>query len=246
MGNKLSQEDADTAKEMYHLLVNGFAREHTSKKSDVGPDVIVIICAYGRIEHNQISMFSPKYYDKKKWKISDKKRLLKGIHPTEGIIGGLVSMYSNTQREGSYWCVGFKDREGNFAFDKGVHCLSVKYVKGSAQNVRGSIGVVLSESCRKQIGVNNPVHRWPYLEHLAFSGIKAPMWSLASIITIKLDLDERKVMFYKQMDEMAIINKIGEECLSSTGAYCFLLCANPDELYYPQFQIITNSLYSIL
>merc|ERR550539_1908109 len=99
---------------------------------------------------------------------------------------------------GDFYCVGFKDKHGKHAFDKGIHCLSLKYSDCSGDDLRPArcfVGVVSMKICEKCNAAYYAYDGWPYSNNLAMSGYRSYNWNHTEILTIKLDMDARVLTF---------------------------------------------------
>ena len=241
----------DMIYDVFDLLVGGYVRRNVIiNRMDIPMDIFELIVSYCESSmnrfRNQITSFSSKYCDTSRWKLSQNNTCITGIY-TAGIIGSLFTEY--TEREGNNFCVGFKDQHNKYTFDKGIHCLSLQYMNdgGNPKHARCSLGVVAFNECKGRKRAFYGHDGWPYSKQLCFYGYTGNiLWDISSIITIKLNLNERDITFYKQSPNDKVSTAFAEKSISSEGAFCFLLCADPDQHYQQQFKIINEPYYSTI
>eukprot|EP01084_Bolivina_argentea_P063395 115763_1 len=108
MGSSVTLESTDAYDEpsdAFVCLIYGFVRQNTMMHNlEMPKDVVDVISKYNKsMDYQTITSFHPEFCDRKKWKLSNHNTYIKGV-------------YSGT---GDYYCVGFMDKNGNNAFDKG-------------------------------------------------------------------------------------------------------------------------------
>ena len=231
------------------LVTYGFTRESVGNTS-VPTDISRLIVSYFK-QHdcNQITSFSSRFYSSDKWKLSESNTCIQGIYSTTGILSAL---YHNPN-DGDCYCVGFKDGNGKHAFDEGVHSLSLKYESGHHDHCQCTIGVIPMSACSNRqiqhIDYDGWSHTFGSFCYGANRTRGSKRWNTSSVITVRLDLNERTVTFYEQKEEGGMSKCCGTAMSIHTfykAPFCFLICANPHQFDAQKFKVVSDPYYCML
>eukprot|EP01084_Bolivina_argentea_P037707 69726_1 len=213
-----------------YLIVFGIIKLYSSRRNMLIPTDVTntLLLYYVGYNTTFITSFDSNYYDRHEWKLSSNNKTIKSKSRNIGTYNPNEALYGPV-----YGAIGCLDQNGHryIGFTNGIHYAAIKYIKGYTKHATCCFGVT------SHVNIANETFS-PGLFGSFFDGNDYPYWTIGSIVTIELNLDNNMIYYYKEskQSERKLIRKI---VLNKSEAYCFMLYAEPVVNDQPQkFSIV--------